>query len=109
ADFRRTEDGIVEVRWRAAAQKGKGYGRGDVVLPATRQLEVVYRWLTRFHPNPLGPEYPLIWAEDDPTQAEPYHRLRRELAKAWRESTRLNSSHVKISYAVFCLKKKKLY
>ena len=85
ADFRRTEDGILEVRWRAAAQKGKGYGRGDVVLPATRQLEEVYRWLTRFHPNPLGPEYPLIWAEDDPTQAEPYHRLRRELAKAWRE------------------------
>src|SRR5690606_39719517 len=28
-------------------------------------------------------------------------------AKADRKSTRLNSSHVKISYAVFCLKKKK--
>src|SRR5690606_41498095 len=26
-----------------------------------------------------------------------------------RKSTRLNSSHVKISYAVFCLKKKKMY
>src|SRR5690606_41822622 len=26
-----------------------------------------------------------------------------------RKSTRLNSSHVKISYAVFCLKKKKVY
>src|SRR5690606_41303999 len=26
-----------------------------------------------------------------------------------RKSTRLNSSHVKISYAVFCLKKKKCY
>src|SRR5690606_41705848 len=31
-------------------------------------------------------------------------RLRRESRS---ESTRLNSSHVKISYAVFCLKKKK--
>src|SRR5690606_41694926 len=33
----------------------------------------------------------------------------RGLARAWqvdRKSTRLNSSHVKISYAVFCLKKK---
>src|SRR5436309_10776742 len=36
-----------------------------------------------------------------------------QLALAWlvdrgdRKSTRLNSSHVKISYAVFCLKKKK--
>src|SRR5690625_6904292 len=32
--------------------------------------------------------------------------LRREVA-ADRKSTRLNSSHVAISYAVFCLKKKK--
>src|SRR5690606_11213484 len=29
--------------------------------------------------------------------------------KTDRKSTRLNSSHVKISYAVFCLKKKKIY
>src|SRR5436309_4646302 len=34
------------------------------------------------------------------------HR-RRNLAIPDRKSTRLNSSHVKISYAVFCLKKKK--
>src|SRR5690349_24498151 len=31
------------------------------------------------------------------------------LARADRKSTRLNSSHVEISYAVFCLKKKNLY
>src|SRR5690349_23883319 len=30
-----------------------------------------------------------------------------EMAYADRKSTRLNSSHVEISYAVFCLKKKK--
>src|SRR5690349_23507719 len=30
-----------------------------------------------------------------------------KLAKRDRKSTRLNSSHVEISYAVFCLKKKK--
>src|SRR3989442_8695041 len=42
------------------------------------------------------------------------HRLHRHpapvvelLEKADRKSTRLNSSHVRISYAVFCLKKKK--
>src|SRR5690606_41987120 len=34
-------------------------------------------------------------------------RCRDELSKQDRKSTRLNSSHVKISYAVFCLKKKK--
>src|SRR5690554_7126738 len=31
------------------------------------------------------------------------------LGKGDRKSTRLNSSHVRISYAVFCLKKKKMY
>src|SRR5690606_40358626 len=37
-------------------------------------------------------------------------RLSRSLDWIWidRKSTRLNSSHVKISYAVFCLKKKKI-
>src|SRR5690554_7598301 len=33
-------------------------------------------------------------------------RLQRELGITDRKSTRLNSSHVRISYAVFCLKKK---
>src|SRR6266511_4487835 len=32
---------------------------------------------------------------------------RREVGKRDRKSTSLNSSHVKISYAVFCLKKKR--
>src|SRR5690349_22947409 len=34
------------------------------------------------------------------------HRLRDSLGAGDRKSTRLNSSHVEISYAVFCLKKK---
>src|SRR2546427_9134483 len=34
-------------------------------------------------------------------------RLRRGPGRADRKSTRLNSSHSQISYAVFCLKKKK--
>src|SRR5699024_12786219 len=34
-------------------------------------------------------------------------RVRGGLARPDRKSTRLNSSHVSISYAVFCLKKKK--
>src|SRR5690349_23461706 len=38
----------------------------------------------------------------------PYSRARAgQLRKIDRKSTRLNSSHVEISYAVFCLKKKK--
>src|SRR5690606_14680962 len=35
------------------------------------------------------------------------HELDEMLAERDRKSTRLNSSHVKISYAVFCLKKKR--
>src|SRR5439155_19126774 len=35
-------------------------------------------------------------------------RAAEELDKEDRKSTRLNSSHVAISYAVFCLKKKKI-
>src|SRR5258708_25761281 len=38
---------------------------------------------------------------------EESRRLREEARKADRKSTRLNSSHQIISYAVFCLKKKK--
>src|SRR5262245_64702887 len=37
----------------------------------------------------------------------PLPALERQVAQADRKSTRLNSSHLGISYAVFCLKKKK--
>src|SRR5690625_6716652 len=40
-------------------------------------------------------------------EVEDYRAMRRQLAEEDRKSTRLNSSHVAISYAVFCLKKNK--
>src|SRR3712207_7054804 len=58
----------------------------------------------------------LLLVEDDPAQAYLQRKLLdgtvRSLAHAQtlaedRKSTRLNSSHANISYAVFCLKKKK--
>src|SRR5438874_11135440 len=44
-----------------------------------------------------------------PARRQPRARSRRDgpERRADRKSTRLNSSHVEISYAVFCLKKKK--
>src|SRR5690606_41999977 len=39
--------------------------------------------------------------------SRPLHSLSSRTFRRDRKSTRLNSSHVKISYAVFCLKKKK--
>src|SRR5690625_7515472 len=38
-----------------------------------------------------------------------HRRTERRAGERDRKSTRLNSSHVAISYAVFCLKKKKLF
>src|SRR2546426_1611701 len=40
-------------------------------------------------------------------EEQPLERLPRRLEVRDRKSTRLNSSHLVISYAVFCLKKKK--
>src|SRR5688572_32637798 len=46
-------------------------------------------------------------------ELRPLYALRRDIAdrdlRIDRKSTRLNSSHSQISYAVFCLKKKKIY
>src|SRR5215813_14372355 len=42
----------------------------------------------------------------DPARSSPAHKRACRQARD-RKSTRLNSSHVRISYAVFCLKKKK--
>src|SRR5690625_6873703 len=53
-------------------------------------------------------EVPLIVVKKDGTRQEfSREKLIRGLIRADRKSTRLNSSHVAISYAVFCLKKKK--
>src|SRR5207249_11117298 len=48
-----------------------------------------------------------IISEDDETKPAPAVRKAEKLILQDRKSTRLNSSHVSISYAVFCLKKKK--
>src|SRR5690606_41303933 len=60
---------------------------------------LAWRGKSREH-SPPGLPFPIAWL---PTPA-----TTREVPILWgdRKSTRLNSSHVKISYAVFCLKKK---
>src|SRR5215510_15672091 len=79
-------------------------------VPALREL---YSQSKGLHWNP---ETDIAWDRLDPSR---YDAATREAAsrtwsrRAWsvypgldRKSTRLNSSHVAISYAVFCLKKK---
>src|SRR3712207_9521020 len=50
----------------------------------------------------------LVDGADDAQAARPAPRPRALRARRDRKSTRLNSSHANISYAVFCLKKKKI-
>src|SRR5207302_9038116 len=62
-------------------------------------------------PNGAG-EHPQVDAEPESAElSDRGQRLRDHIKERTagrdRKSTRLNSSHVKISYAVFCLKKKK--
>src|SRR5690606_26132885 len=79
----------------AALDEGDVLLRLAVVLPfgnvdARRQVQLAeIQVLGRRHLQRLGDRHPLAVVQQD------------------RKSTRLNSSHVKISYAVFCLKKKK--
>src|SRR5699024_12366980 len=50
---------------------------------------------------------PPHWSHDLPAPAAGHRAHRHRRRAEDRKSTRLNSSHVSISYAVFCLKKKK--
>ena len=49
----------------------------------------------------------IVLDKNDPNYKEKLSEKRRALMAIDRKSTRLNSSHGYISYAVFCLKKKK--
>src|SRR5690606_41857942 len=91
------------------------------VLVRRAPISTLFPYTTLFR-SPREVSNPLLGSVHDPI----YQGARRELADSAvpepkpglvtdahggvdRKSTRLNSSHVKISYAVFCLKKKKFY
>src|SRR2546430_7552751 len=79
----------------------------------------LFRSLFPGDPGPLGPEcYRVTSARERRPRLELVVHVRRSRGRGWslflrgldrrdRKSTRLNSSHSQISYAVFCLKKKK--
>src|SRR5262245_64185597 len=81
----------------------------ESALPVRRTLEKIgipratfYRWYDLYRAD--GPE-----ALDDraPKPDRVWNRIPDDVRERDRKSTRLNSSHLGISYAVFCLKKKK--
>src|SRR5690606_39789332 len=73
---------------------------GDLLGRETRRraAHVLLAPAVNLHRTPVGGRTFEYFSEDPELSAA--------LAVADRKSTRLNSSHVKISYAVFCLKKK---
>src|SRR2546427_6870984 len=68
-------------------RRGRRGARRQGLLPAHPLIEVWWPWLD--------------------LDSQVHGRRDRPLASRDRKSTRLNSSHSQISYAVFCLKKKK--
>src|SRR5688572_31447548 len=74
-----------------------------------RQIASKYRLILRFRPGALA-----MWEDHGEALAQDILRtiaiqpvVRGVSCQKDRKSTRLNSSHSQISYAVFCLKKKK--
>src|SRR5690606_39988316 len=65
--------------------------REDQIFNTPEDFEIGLRSVYRFFPGEEEIKFVSYFTDED------------------RKSTRLNSSHVKISYAVFCLKKKKKY
>src|SRR5690242_21200248 len=66
----------------------QGMTKSDALLAAKRQFGGITHMQEQLRERSSLPFLESLWAED-------------------RKSTRLNSSHMSISYAVFCLKKKK--
>src|SRR5699024_12167857 len=92
------EDSLVALSEKASAQPGNS-------LPPNKNLERFIFCLPKNKPTPtMSKKYNIISiiiivSKHIPPLKSAY--------KKDRKSTRLNSSHVSISYAVFCLKKKK--
>src|SRR5690606_16269616 len=59
---------------------------------------------SRDHPRVRGADKDMLWIVAGTFGPSPRARGRHQTGQIDRKSTRLNSSHVKISYAVFCLK-----
>lgn len=69
------------VVWQKKFAKGKGYRRGDEMRPMSAMHRAALLWALTHRPNPLGPEHPLLWSDDDPSKAAD----ERQLDYLWRK------------------------
>src|SRR3712207_1512978 len=99
---------------------GAPYHRAKTVREVARTLDITLLLLPGYSPDLMPVEALWRWLREDVTYhhchasaedltrraADFEERLNRDPFVIDRKSTRLNSSHANISYAVFCLKKK---
>src|SRR5436309_11374329 len=84
--------------------------RSQIIRTGLAELTAMAASSSRHFTREILLEYVCYWTIKRTALPEPMVREVLGCAGHWfrdRKSTRLNSSHVKISYAVFCLKKKK--
>src|SRR5437868_13246797 len=97
AELKKRYEGRVKFQWKIALMDPSG-------LPISREQE---QWFYRRSGMMMRSPFMLNTDWYDPSLPEWLApNCVAEAAKEDRKSTRLNSSHVSISYAVFCLKKK---
>src|SRR5256885_4388084 len=82
---------------------GSARGRLHIAVAAVAVEHVGAAHLGEIHPDQRHPDHAVQQHEGAGADARPVQQH----AEQDRKSTRLNSSHLVISYAVFCLKKKK--
>src|SRR5699024_12874818 len=75
--------------------------------PRSKAGAVCFDICLRKHTTQREEERGLLWSNGFPARFADRAGQRNDVFDRDRKSTRLNSSHVSISYAVFCLKKKK--
>src|SRR5262245_64681780 len=107
AHWRRWGPYLSERQWGTVREDYSPYGTAWEYFPHEQARSRAYRWgedgLAGISDNHARLCFALaLWNERDPILKE-----RHREAETDRKSTRLNSSHLGISYAVFCLKKQK--
>src|ERR1035437_9645172 len=78
-------------------------GKADIVKPMRGMGSEVFEIALPFR----GDAYRVVYAVQMAEEIWVVHAFQKKSTQGDRKSTRLNSSHANISYAVFCLKKKK--
>src|SRR5699024_1622967 len=100
-DRRQTEDGVI-----VQLELEKNITQDELELTS---VDYVPTWVYRNEIKDGQYDYRVVPIEDylqDDLFKDITNRMQESLDATDRKSTRLNSSHVSISYAVFCLKKK---